>query len=191
MLEQPEDFGLLIKRLREGSEDAAQELFKLYGHHVRRVVRRKLHQKLRSKFDSEDFTQAVWASFFAAEPRQLGFDRPEALVAFLAVLAKNKVIDMMRQRRTKKYDVSRERPLGGGDSTRFPEEPPARQDTPSQIAIGKEQWDRLLQGQPPHYRRILEMLRDGHTYAEVAQQVGINEKTVQRLVRKLAPEIGL
>src|SRR5262249_36628315 len=87
----PEDFTALMQRVRSGSQDAAQQLVEQYGQHILRVIRRMLHKKLRSKFDSLDFQQDVWASFFADQPQKT-FDRPEALAAFLAKVARNKVL---------------------------------------------------------------------------------------------------
>src|SRR5581483_11639550 len=105
-------FDDLMRRLRDGSEDAARELLHRYGDAILRVVRRKLSRELRSKFDSVDFVQAVWASFFTGTPRQRRFDHPQALMAFLVTLAQNKVIDAVRQRmQTQKHNVNRERPL--------------------------------------------------------------------------------
>src|SRR5262245_50351321 len=104
----------LMERLRQGSSEAAQELFETYGPHVLRVVRRKLDKKLRAKFDSTDFEQAVWASFFIYPTHGYHFEQPEELIAFLANLAHNKLVDALRQRyRTEKYNVNRERSLEG------------------------------------------------------------------------------
>lgn len=69
-------FASLMQRVREGSQDAAHELFQQYGPHILRIVRRKLHKTMRSKYDSSDFVQAVWASFFAIEPAQYHFEAP-------------------------------------------------------------------------------------------------------------------
>src|SRR5688572_23874581 len=74
MSEQQKDFSTLMQCVREGSADATKELLDRYGPHVLRVVRRKLNRKLRPKFDSVDFVQDVWASFFTT-PQQLQFDR--------------------------------------------------------------------------------------------------------------------
>jgi DNA-binding NarL/FixJ family response regulator len=43
----------------------------------------------------------------------------------------------------------------------------------------------MLEHQPPSYRRILVLLRLGHTHGEIAEQLGIHEKTVQRLIRRI------
>ena len=60
----PDNFVALMRRVREGSEAAAWELVDKYGGHLRRAVRRVLNPMLRSKFDSLDFVQLVWDSFF-------------------------------------------------------------------------------------------------------------------------------
>src|SRR5947209_4816813 len=49
-----DEFKNLMRRVQEGSEDAARELLDRYGEHILRVVRRKLSRQLRSKFDSVD-----------------------------------------------------------------------------------------------------------------------------------------
>ena len=51
--------------------------------------------------------------------------------------------------------------------------------------VASEEWDRLVQGRPFHHVRILEMLRQGYTHAEIAAELGFNEKTVQRLIQKI------
>ena len=60
------DFPSLMQQISMGSEDAAWELVERYGELIRRAVRRVLNKKLRSKFDSLDFVQLVWSSFFRA-----------------------------------------------------------------------------------------------------------------------------
>src|SRR3954468_10257310 len=91
--ENPPRFAALLERVCAGSEEAAQEFLRTYGPPILRVVRRRLHQELRSKYDSIDFEQAVWASFFAQDLRAYKFAGQEALVSYLITLATNKVID--------------------------------------------------------------------------------------------------
>src|SRR5262245_43381196 len=106
------EFQELMQRLREGSDGAARELINKYGPHIKKVIRQRLHRKLRPKFDSVDFSQAVWASFFADQARLRSFDSPETLTKYLGAMARNKVVAAFRQRvQTEKYDVDRERPL--------------------------------------------------------------------------------
>lgn len=185
-MQDQQDFRLLMQRVRDGCPEAAQQLFTGYGEHITRVVRKRMHRKLRSKFDSGDFVQAVWASFFALDLNAYQFDCPEALIGFLMNLARNKVVEEVRHRlHTLKHDVTREQSLY--DSSGYPAgEVAARQPTPSEIAVAREQWDRLLQDQSADHQRILVLLRQGYTPSEVAQQLGRSIKTVRRLICKLA-----
>ena len=66
MTDMDDEFRSLIRRVRGGSEEAAWELVREYGEAIRRAVRRALHVSLRPKFDSLDFVQIVWKSFFRA-----------------------------------------------------------------------------------------------------------------------------
>ena len=82
------EIGEFIARIRAGDEEAATELLRRYEAKVRLVVRRQLPRLLRSKFDSLDFLQSVWGSFFhrvRTGPTDIE-DEPN-LVAFLAWIA--------------------------------------------------------------------------------------------------------
>jgi len=188
MLDSRDDFADLMRRLRDGSEDAARELLDRYGEHILRVVRRKLSRELRSKFDSVDFVQAVWASFFAGVPRQRRFDHPQALMAFLVTLAQNKVVDAVRQRlQSQKYNVNRERAIEGSVANEAMGLA-ARQPTPSQEAVANDEWRRLLADLPDRYHRMLVLLREGHTQKDIARELNVNEKTIRRVLEKLNEE---
>jgi RNA polymerase sigma factor (sigma-70 family) len=178
------EFAALMERARHGSPEAAREVFDRYSPHIARVVRRTLHQRLRAAYDSDDFLQAVWASFFTMGPQDYTFESPEALVAFLSQVAYNKVVEVFRHRvQTQKRDVAREVPLD--DLSR---EQPVRQPTPSQEAIANEAWQQLLDGLPPQGRRALELLRQGHTHQEVARLVRLHPKMIQRILHRLNGE---
>ena len=187
-MENDQEFAILMERLRNGSEEAGRELFERYGTHILFVVREKMHGKLRPLFDSMDFSQDVWASFFALPHGQYKFSSPKDLIGFLVKIARHKVIDTMRQRLgTTKYDRKRENSLDGSVAHQAGELT-ARQPTPSQVFVAREQWDRLQADTPVHLRPILELLLQGHTHKEVAQKLGMNEKTIRRLLRRVAPE---
>jgi RNA polymerase sigma factor (sigma-70 family) len=183
MAEDDEKFAGLMRRVLAGDKDAAHELHASYGHHSLHAVRKRLHQRMRSKFDSIDFVQDVWASFFTDIPERYTFETPEDLVAFLTTMARNKVSQAFRTRmQRQKYNVNRETPLDNVPSgaDRFP----SAQQTPSEIMMEGEEWDQFLEQQPLVYRRILLLLRDGRTSATIAEELGISQRTVNRVVRK-------
>jgi RNA polymerase sigma-70 factor (ECF subfamily) len=188
-----DEFRRLIAALRAGDPEAARRVFDQYGPVIRAAVRRKLHARLRPRFDSLDFVQDVWASVLATPAERYQFDSPTELVAFLSQVANNKVVDEFRYRfQTQKGAISREEPLptpSDDDSSRT--EPPAGLATPSQLAIADEAWRRLVERIPQKHRAILEQLRNGSTYEQIAAETNTSLSTVNRVVRRLKDLSGL
>jgi RNA polymerase sigma-70 factor (ECF subfamily) len=174
-----------MRRVAEGSQEAASELYRRYGPHIRRVVRRRLDPRLRPKFDSVDFVQDVWGSFFAHEFQKDDFRGPEALLKLLVTMTYNKVTEAFRKRlQSQSYDISLEHALDSATVKRQGE-PAATDPTPVQVAEAHECWEKLLQGQSVRAQHILQLLREGHSHAEIARQLGLHDKEVSRLLDRL------
>lgn len=181
-------FNSLMRRVETGSDDAIRELLETYGSHILRTIRRRLSRHLRSQFDSIDFYQAVWASFFTND-QMPKFETEEDLVTFLNRVAGNKVIDECRkQLRTKKRDLTREHSFFNSDSDRILPVP-ANSPTPSEVFVAKERVELLVAGRPTIYRRILEMRTGGATFNEIANELDVNEKTVRRIIKRLEARV--
>ena len=184
-------FRNLLRRMREGSEEAAWELVEHYGDAIRRAVRRALHERLRSQFDSLDFVQIVWKSFFRARDAMDRFNSPAELAAYLAAMARNKVgMEFRRRLLTEKYNVNRERSLDAekamgtrGVTDRGP--------GPVDVAIARERWAGLMRSQPAHYRQIIQQRLQGHTCREIADSLHVAECTVRRFLKKLLHETAV
>ena len=81
----PGDIRELLARIKNGDEEASRELLSRYESKVRLVVRRQLPRLLRSRFDSIDFLQSVWGSFFhRIQTESNDLNEEENLIAFLA-----------------------------------------------------------------------------------------------------------
>lgn len=182
---QDDHFRSLMHHVLEGSEDAAWDLVEQYGEPIRRAVRRALSERLRSKFDSLDFVQIVWNSLFRARDKLDRFDRPEELTAYLVAMARNKVgMEVRRRLMSNKYNVNQERSLDQLQAQGHVDIP-SPQPTPIDVAIAREQWNRMLQDQPERYRQIIQMRLQGHTYRSIADAVQLDECTVRRFLKKL------
>jgi RNA polymerase sigma-70 factor (ECF subfamily) len=177
--------GELLEQARQDAEGSAQEIVERYGPYILRAVRRRLNKKLRSKFDSVDFVQAVWASFFALPPDRLQFEDPKQLVDFLMGLARNKVVDAVRQRlETQKYNVNREMPLyesTAADAREFQMRGP----TASQVAIAREEWQRAHDSTTPREERIVNWIRRGQSLENIAREIGVSVKTIRRVLERI------
>lgn len=177
-------FRRAMNSLRNGDENAAWDLIEQYEHHLKRVVRRRLDERMRSKFDSVDFVQMVWTSFFRHPSRVVSFDEPEQLIKYLVQVAKHKVIQEYRRRlQTQKYDVTKEQSMndsrGGGVGA------PVTAETPSEIAMARERWTNLMSNQSERNRQIVRMRIGGATYQEIGEKLEIHERTARRVVEEL------
>ena len=173
-----------LRRIQAGDEGAARELLSRFEAEVRLVVRRQLPRLLRSRFDSLDFLQSVWGSFFRRmRTAPTEFEDSRHLVAFLARAAKNKVIDEYRRAASRKQNMHREEPLWG-DGVR-PRDVPDPTDSPSEVAQAHEVLGRLRELMPTDRRAILEMKAEGLSSKDIGERLGISERTVQRVLEDL------
>jgi RNA polymerase sigma-70 factor (ECF subfamily) len=174
----------LMQRLREGSAEAARELLDSCADSVLWVIRRRLNPRLRSKFDSWDFQQDVWASFFRRAAQAQQFHQPAQLLAFLRAIARHKVASANRRWLDEaKHDVRREvsiQRLAAEQGGIFAADP-----DPEAAACVHEEWARLIAGLPVRARTALDLLRQGYSQREVAARLGVNPRTVRRLVEHL------
>ncbi|HKI21261.1 MAG TPA: sigma-70 family RNA polymerase sigma factor [Isosphaeraceae bacterium] len=181
--ERPGSIPDLLARIRNGDEGAARELLTRYEPKIRLVVRRQLPRLLRSRFDSLDFLQSVWGSFFhKIQTGPSDLEEEQNLIAFLAWAARNKVIDEYRRAATQKQDIRREQRIGAGDRI---ESHVAPADTPSQVAQAHETYDRLRDSLREDRRVILELKAAGHSCKEIGDRLGLSERTVERVLEDL------
>jgi len=186
MAKTSQEFQALMERVLSGSEEAAEELFREYEPYLLHAIRRHLSKSIRSKFDSLDFAQDVWASFYTRFPGKVSFHSAEELFSYLTTLARNMVIDAYRRRNAQRRDGGREQSLD--DSTRFDKHGlHGNQQTPSQILMTDEEWTVFLRKQPPVYRCVFLLLREGKTHEEIAGKLNISIKTVARIIDSRLP----
>ena len=173
----------LLDEVRSGSQEAAWELVETYGPHVHRYVRRVMHRSLRSKFDSLDFVQIMWASLFREPGKLSGFDQPEEFIAYLVTLAKNKVFNELRRRTAPRYDIGREQqyPNDSVACGEIRQQPP----TPSAVAIAKERWVHLVSNQNQTVQSVVTMRLRGNTFDEIAEKLQIHERTARKAIAQL------
>ncbi len=187
MLTQDEEFAALVSRIKKGSDEALLELVEKYGKHVFRAVHRKLSRAIQSKFDSGDFVQAVWASFFESRERLFEFSTPRDLVMFLVRVATNKVTDEIRRRlvmqgKNLNREVSLERSKVR-ETAIFPG-PSA-----SEVFIADEQLQKMNRGQSDRMRKIVALRHLGASHEKIAQALDVDQKTVQRVLQHLERKV--
>jgi RNA polymerase sigma-70 factor (ECF subfamily) len=175
----------LIERLNDGDTMAAERAFLAYEPYLRMAVRRQLNGAIRSKLDSMDIVQSVWADllcgFHAAGWR---FTDSSHLRSFLIRVIRNRLIDRRRQHRRA---LEQEQPLSAVAPYDLPR---AKQPRPSEVAQGHELWERMLAICPSAHRDILRYKRQGLPLREIAACVGLHEGSVRRILYDLARRLA-
>jgi RNA polymerase sigma-70 factor (ECF subfamily) len=181
-----DEFTDLVARARAGDAKAIRDFLSRFEREVRMMVRARLPKRLSTRFDSLDFVQAVWQSFFVDRPLDSPeFDKVEHLRGYLAGVVRNKVFEQHRRlTRTGKYDLSREERLyvRCGDRD-VPRDVAAPDPSPSQAAQASDRMAQLTAGRSPRSVDVISLRREGLTFDEIAAQTGVNERTVRRIIK--------
>ncbi len=171
----------LIRRLNEGDVQVAEQLFLYFEPYLRMVVRRRIQPKMRSKFDSTDILQSVWANLITnLSGSGYHFDNKDHLRNFLNRAVVNKFHDQYRHFRR---EISHQNSLGESELSEIPA---INLERPSQIAQHDELWQQMLNACPEKHRDILQFRRDGLRIAEIADRTGLHPSSVRRILYDLA-----
>jgi RNA polymerase sigma factor (sigma-70 family) len=174
-------FRQIIDRICSGSKEAVFEFIEDYGPHIQRVVRCRLNQSLRAKFDSLDFVQMVWMTLFTDLTKISQFKDPEQLIAYLVVIARNKVVEESRRRlKYQKYNVKREAKLTASDARVATTA--RRNETPSAELIAREHFHEILNGKSERDRQVFTLRMEGATFDKIGTTLGISERTARQVM---------
>ena len=175
-----------IERLNNGESEAVEHVLLAYEPYLRIAVRRRLGHRLRAKVDSMDIVQSVFANvlngFRAGAWRFAG---PPQLRAFLRRIACRRLADRYQEHRKV---LGKEQSLGETAPSNLPQSDLPR---PSEVAEGREFWERVLQACPPTHREIVRLRMNGFRLGEIASRTGLHEGSVRRILYELARRLSI
>ncbi len=166
----------LIVRVRDGSEDAATELYQRYSDRIFGLVRSKMADGLKAQVQPEDIVQSVFKSIFRGVAAG-GYDAPEGgtLWQLMAVVAIHKIRRNASVRQAKKRDARRTEsadaiegfnPESNGSAEEF------------EVAI-RESIECLRSAE----KEIVLLRVQGFTVEEIADQSGRSRRSVERILQ--------
>jgi RNA polymerase sigma-70 factor, ECF subfamily len=177
---QPSDLSLLT-RYRNGSQDAATELYLRYAERLRGLARAQLSADLASKVDVDDIVQSVFGSFFRGVNNAL-YDVPagEELWKLLLVIALHKIRNQGSYHHTAKRDTRRTTSMNAAEQSL----PSRAEEDRAACAFLQLVVEETLASMSAQHRRIVELRMDGFEVAEIAEKLGRSKRTVERLLQQ-------
>jgi RNA polymerase sigma-70 factor (ECF subfamily) len=188
-----EAFQDLIRRVRQGEEDAAAELVRMYEPEIRRAIRaRHTDPRLRRVVDSVDICQSVLANFFVrVASGQFELEHPDQLLRLLVTMARNQLYDQVRRQKASRRSSQRVDPQGQEKV----EHVAAQQQTPSQEVALQELLQKMRLSLTEDERRIAAKRAAGQEWAEIAAEEGESpealRKRLARALDRVVPQFGL
>lgn len=174
----------IMRALKEGCQDAGQNLWNRYYHQMVALARRKLGHVNGRLADEEDVAISAFDSFCAGlqQGRFPEMQDRDDLWGMLITITLRKVIDQVQ------YDARQKR--GGGGRVQLLTEESVLQDllsrepSPESSMVMADELDRLLSLLDDVDLQQLVLLKlEGHNNSESAEALGCARVTVQRMLR--------
>lgn len=173
---------ILLERYRDGSQEAATELYARYARRLRALAELRCSASLARRVDADDIVQSVFRTFFRGV-RQGFYDVPEGedLWKLLLVMALNKIRAKGAHHHAAKRDARVTTTLDPGDPS-FEEQLMRDEFSPvfMQMVI-QEALDQL----DPRQREMVELRVQGHEVSEIADKTGRSKRTVERNLQEV------
>lgn len=185
-------FIALMRRVRDGDQDAASDLVRQFEPDLRLAVHVRLTDPgMRRLVDSMDICNSILANFFLrAASGQYELKSPQELFKLLAVMAQNRITDHYRKWKAQKRGEGKvQTPSDGWD-------PADNQPSPSSVVANRELLEKFRSLLTEEECQIADWRNAGDSWDEIAARVGMtsnairmrHDRAVQRAIRELGVE---
>jgi len=173
----------LLRRYRNGSQDAAAELYLRYARRLQRLAAAQLAPDLTPRVDFDDIVQSVFGSFFRRVNRGY-YDVPagEELWRLLLVIALHKIRSQGAFHRADKRDIRR---TCNGEQA-FEQADTDEAATVFFDLVVKEMLEKL----PEQQKEMVELRLEGYEVAEIAAKTSRAKRSVERLLQDARKRLG-
>lgn len=180
MNETENGFRDVVRGLREGDPETLARFFERYGPALERVAARRLSPGLRRRIGPESIAQSVCRTFLR-RARGGEFEIPDAdsLWGLLSAIALTKVREKVRYHRREKRAVDREVLLDGDAAE------PAPGPSHEAETLFADEFEHLVARMSEEERRIVDLRLMDRTQVEIAEELGVSERTVRRIMARL------
>jgi RNA polymerase sigma-70 factor (ECF subfamily) len=172
----------LLERFRQGSQDAATQLYRRYAQQLRELAGARCSARLASVVEPDDIVQSVFGSFFRAASQGV-YQLPagEELWKLFLVIALNKIRVRARYHKAARRDLART--VTGGEAYEL---------SLQAVAEGGEAAEALLQMAvddaldrlPERHRQAIRLRVEGYEVSEIAAMTRRSLRSTERLLQE-------
>lgn len=175
----------LISLVRSGDQDAAEAVFDRYAQQLARLAERHLSRRVTQRVDGDDVAQSVFRTFFRRTERgDFRIHSSDQLWKLLVTITIRKAQMQGRRHGAGMRDAT----LEANDSVALLAAID-REPGPDEARIFDDEIERVLRTVPEHqrdlYRQVLELKLAGHSNREVARQLKLLARNVDRMIERL------
>ena len=181
----------LVILAKEGDDSALEQLCRIYGERVRRIIRLRMGKEIRPRLDSMDLVQDALILALGGL-KDFTYKNEGDFLRWLSRITQNALRDNLDKLYTDKRDIRKEVRLenyGPTTGSGFVGTPgPIQTTTPSVIMSKKEDLDKLekaIDQLKPDYREVIVLSKiDGLSYKEIGDRLGKSIDSVGHLLSR-------
>lgn len=175
----------LVSHFQAGSESAAKDLFDKYCERLLRLAKRRIGQRMASRFDPEDVVQSAFRTFFTrVKNDEFEFASENDLFKLLVRLTVRKTLRRIQYHRADKRnpEVEAGHPADGTELfARVASHEPSAE---MEVAL-LDEFERFVGQLPDLDRQVLELKVQGFSTVEIADRLGTYDRKVRRIIERL------
>ena len=168
----------LVSLAQGGDSAALDQLCKIYGERVLRIVRLRMGRELRSKLESMDVVQDAFVSV-VKNLDDFEYRNEGDFLRWMSKIAENRIRDNLKKLHADKRDIRKEVSIDrmpATDDGHAQTLEPLKTTTPSVIMSFSEEFDRLEKAMnllKPEYRKVIMLTQiEGLSFKEIGDRLG-------------------
>lgn len=175
----------LVNEVQAGSESAAKGLFDKYCERLLRLAKRRIGQRMSSRFDPEDVVQSAFRTFFTrVKNDEFEFEHEDDLFKLLVRLTVRKTLRRIQYHRADKRNPEAEMGHQSDGSEIFAHVASGEPTAEVEVAL-LDEFEKFVGQLPDLDRQVLELKVQGFSTVEIADRLGTYDRKVRRIIERL------
>ena len=182
-----------VTRFQAGDAQVLEQFWNEYGPLLHNIASKQMAERLRRRIGPEDVVQSACRTFFRrVQGGQLKLEDSESLWRLLCAITLTKIREQARFHSRKKRGMDQEMHAApaAGDSSASAFQPTDPNPTPAEAAAFGDQFQQLLDSMDEEERQIIDLKLQEFTHEEVAAQLGLSERTVRRIFKRVQSKLA-